>query len=506
MSTSVRRRVAAFAAFFVSLASFGFAFLNTTSVASAQPGGVSPGVECASDLWNGKYHKVQIDDDTLTDEVEGEGNIGFSGTSGTVPWTNDDADAVFRVVLKVGQGVGTDQVTDGYWGPGEGDTIDLGTTGLSHVTFCFTAPTTTTSSTTTTTTLPEVPGPSCPPPPSDAIVIPIPDPEALRLISYDWPRSHKLIPGVPTIPAGTYMVSLGSYDPSHYPVPPGDVHSQPREEWLLELWTDTERIGESAATPDLADDEWFAYYPDLGLVELTEDVTRVFVRHNVWSAGSATDPSVSGTPEPAGSTANSIDPACAYLVPQEPPSPTTTTTTTQPAPQPGRIIVVKAFSADAQTIGALPAGVTSPSFGFTPSWGAGFGLKIGESKDSGNLVAGAYSVAESPTEIVDGEWKWQLVPGLSSCSDGSPANAVVLSEGETVTCTFVNTRVQVGGIQVTTTTTAPPTTTTTAAVAPSTLPFTGPTDGSLVPIGIAFAMIGLLLLAASYRKEEGQVI
>jgi hypothetical protein len=397
MSASVRRRVAAMAAFFVSLASFGYMFANTASVASAQSDGVSP-----------------------------------------------------------------------------------------------------------TTTPSEVPGPSCPPPPADAIVLPIPDPEALRLISYDWPRSHKQISGVPTIPAGTYMVSLGSYDPSHYPVPPGDVHSQPREEWLLEFWTGTERIGESAATPDLTDDEWFAYYPNLGLVELTEDVTRVFVRHNVWSAGSATDPSVSGTPEPAGSTANSIDPACAYLVLQEPPA-TTTTTTTQPAPEPGRIVVVKAFSVNGVTIGTLPAGVTSPSFGFTPSWGAGFGLKIGESNDSGDLVAGTYSVAESPTEIVDGEWKWQLVPTLTTCSDGSPVNAIVVSEGETVTCTFVNTRVQVGGIQVTTTTTAP-TTTTTAAVAPSTLPFTGPTDGSLVPIGIAFAVIGLLLLAASYRKEEGQVI
>jgi hypothetical protein len=365
MSASVRRRVAAMAAFFVSLASFGFAFANTASVAVAQ-GPANPEVECGTGVgdpypWNGEYWKVQVTNGTadlgnpetnLADDAILFVDATPANVADGITWENNDDSAVFRIVRKEGQQ--TDPVINGYWAPGEGGSFTVDSD-ISHITFCFTAPTTTTTTAPTTTTT--------------------------------------------TAPTTT----------------------------------------------------------------------------------TTTAPTTTTTTAP------------------------TTTTTTQPAPEPGRIVVVKAFSVNGVTIGTLPAGVTSPSFGFTPSWGAGFGLKIGESNDSGDLVAGTYSVAESPTEIVDGEWKWQLVPTLTTCSDGSPVNAIVVSEGETVTCTFVNTRVQVGGIQVTTTTTAP-TTTTTAAVAPSTLPFTGPTDGSLVPIGIAFAVIGLLLLAASYRKEEGQVI
>lgn len=340
------------------------------------------------------------------------------------------------------------------------------------------------------------PAPACPAPPAGSIVLPISDPAELRLTTRSWPEGHKQMPGVPAIPAGEYVVSLGSFDPSHFPVPPGDTRNQPREEWLLEFWTADQRIAESPATPDLPDDQWFDYYPALGVVTLDEDVTRVFVRHDLWSPGSATDPSVAGVLEPA-STVNSIDPACVYLTPVP--------------PEPGRIVVVKGFDINADGVeDDLPPGAASPDFLFTPSWGEGFTLAIGASAESGDLAAGTYSVSEDPEEIRQDGFDWFPVPGGATCSDGSPVEAIEVSEGETVVCTFLNTRTDVQ--QVTTTTTEPTTTTTTAptttstapttstSISPSTLPFTGSGDGSLVGIGVAFAVMGLLLLAGAHRR------
>jgi len=89
----------------------------------------------------------------------------------------------------------------------------------------------------------------------------------------------------------------------------------------------------------------------------------------------------------------------------------------------GRIIVNKVTPADA------PAG----SFVFDPSWGLDFVLAGGGSHDSGLLQPGVYSVAEL-APLPDG---WSL--GGASCDDGSAVNAIGLSPGETVTCTFRNT-------------------------------------------------------------------
>jgi hypothetical protein len=533
MGTSARRRIAAVAAFLVSLASFGFAFINaapTAEAATVEPQLVE-GARNQSCAEFGDWLEVKIDPPSNGTHGDGTLSVTISNLAGdkTFDWSsNIGVDAVY---VKAGAGGSYLYLYDppaesfgdtGLTSPGSGNEI-------SHVSFCYdvetttttapttttttapttttttapttttttaptttttTAPTTTTTTApTTTTTLPPPPGPSCPPPPDGSIVIPIDDPAPLRLTTRSWAAGHREIGGVGVLPAGTYLVSLGSYDPSHYPVPPGDTAGQPREEWLLEFWTGEARIAESSATPDLEDDEWFAYYPNLGTVTLDEDVTRVFARHNLWGAGSSTDPEVAGVLEVA-PTVNSIDAACAYLTPLP--------------PEPGRIIVAKAFDVNADGVADdLPPMVESPEFGFESSYGTDFSLTIGSSNDSGELPAGTYSVNETTLEFVAGDYKWRFV--AATCSNGSPVDAIEVAEGETVTCTFLNTRVEVGGIQVTTTTTAP-TTTTTAAVAPSTLPFTGPTDGSLVPIGIAFALIGLLLLAASYRKEEGQVI
>jgi Domain of unknown function DUF11 len=97
-------------------------------------------------------------------------------------------------------------------------------------------------------------------------------------------------------------------------------------------------------------------------------------------------------------------------------------TTTIGCGQPGRIVVKK------QT---LPSG-SAESFAFTPSYGPGFLLKDGESSASGLLEPGAgYSASETVPE------GWQM---SASCDDGSPVTNIDLGPGETVTCTFTNTK------------------------------------------------------------------
>ncbi|HEU5264215.1 MAG TPA: hypothetical protein VFU34_06225, partial [Gaiellaceae bacterium] len=71
------------------------------------------------------------------------------------------------------------------------------------------------------------------------------------------------------------------------------------------------------------------------------------------------------------------------------------------------------------------------SFAFTASYDAdGFSLTDGQSNNSGSLAPGTYSVAET----VPAGWDLQS----AVCNDGSPANAIVLAAGETVTCVFTN--------------------------------------------------------------------
>ena len=97
---------------------------------------------------------------------------------------------------------------------------------------------------------------------------------------------------------------------------------------------------------------------------------------------------------------------------------TCTFTNTQQA----KIIVVKQTDPDGST----------QSFEFDPSYGAKFNLTDGQSKDSGYLAPGQYSVAETP---VSG---WDLTS--ATCSDGSAVGAIQLSAGEVVTCPFTNTQ------------------------------------------------------------------
>jgi len=73
------------------------------------------------------------------------------------------------------------------------------------------------------------------------------------------------------------------------------------------------------------------------------------------------------------------------------------------------------------------------SFTFTPSYGSPFNLTDAATpNDSGLLDPNTYSVSET---VPAG---WTLTS--TTCDDGSPVNAIVLDAGETVTCTFTNTK------------------------------------------------------------------
>ncbi|MDH3308224.1 MAG: hypothetical protein OEO77_11985, partial [Acidimicrobiia bacterium] len=89
--------------------------------------------------------------------------------------------------------------------------------------------------------------------------------------------------------------------------------------------------------------------------------------------------------------------------------------------QNANIVVVKETDPDGSPV----------KFEFTASWDDdGFSLADGDQEDSGNLDPGTYSVSEN---VPDG---WNLVAAL--CDDNSQVDAIELSAGETVTCTFSN--------------------------------------------------------------------
>lgn len=77
--------------------------------------------------------------------------------------------------------------------------------------------------------------------------------------------------------------------------------------------------------------------------------------------------------------------------------------------------------------GSLDFVTTMPGQGTNITTSGGTG-----SISASNVPAGTYSIFETvPAD-------WQLVS--ATCSDGNPPNAVAVSEGETVTCTFTNTK------------------------------------------------------------------
>jgi hypothetical protein len=93
--------------------------------------------------------------------------------------------------------------------------------------------------------------------------------------------------------------------------------------------------------------------------------------------------------------------------------------------QRGNIVVVKQTDPDGSAV----------VFDFTTSYGAPFGLADGQQNNSGPLLPTSESSTYSVTEAAEPGW----TQTSAVCSDGSPANAIDLAPGETVTCTFTNT-------------------------------------------------------------------
>lgn len=93
----------------------------------------------------------------------------------------------------------------------------------------------------------------------------------------------------------------------------------------------------------------------------------------------------------------------------------------------GRIVVRKAV---------VTPGAPAASFGFNSSFAGGFSLADGGATAAIEVPAGVYSAAEVLTagQVADG---WSLASAY--CNDGSGVNAIGVSPGETVTCTFENT-------------------------------------------------------------------
>lgn len=83
----------------------------------------------------------------------------------------------------------------------------------------------------------------------------------------------------------------------------------------------------------------------------------------------------------------------------------------------------------------IPAGETQV-FQFTSNFAGTFGLAHGDRQVT-DLAAGVYSVSESLPE------GWTQAG--ATCNDGSSPDAIDVSEGETVTCTFVNQKQITGG-------------------------------------------------------------
>ncbi len=88
----------------------------------------------------------------------------------------------------------------------------------------------------------------------------------------------------------------------------------------------------------------------------------------------------------------------------------------------GKIIVEKQTNPDGAT----------QQFSFTPSYGAGFQLADGQQNTSAALAPGTYSVSET---VPAG---WSLAS--ATCDDGSAPSSIALAAGETVKCTFTNSK------------------------------------------------------------------
>lgn len=185
-------------------------------------------------------------------------------------------------------------------------------------------------------------------------------------------------------------------------------------------------------------------------------------------------------------------------------------------PVPGHIVVRKVTVPTAST----------QAFPFIADYDAdGFSLAHGGSVDSGELRPDTYSVVETATA------GWNLTS--ASCSDGSTPASIDLGAGETVTCTFTNTRIpeivtppptEIEGntqtpnvpVEIATDTAVPPATVP-KAIEPVTIPQTSPTASEELPrtgaggmreetlLGLFLMLAGLLARGAGRRTRPQDI-
>lgn len=359
-----------------------------------------PSTECASELWNEEYWKVQYNDNTDTFGTIQSSSVGNGAITLNADgsWTNNTSYDVFRIVLKVGSGVGDDVVHEPPVNP-----IDLTIQGLSHITFCFTDP----------------------------------------ILELD----------------------------------------------LVKEWTGDEFDDSELSVQLLIDGKG-------GPVEV-EDGETVDISE-----------SVTGLPEnctyesdaPETYTVDEDDAVNGLI--------TLTITNTvdceeEPEPETGTIVVAKQVAeGDSQDVA-----FTFNATGFTLSDNT---LAHNESGSAGVAAGGDYSVSET---VLAG---WELVSATcdstDEADDSTPAD-INVSDGETVTCTFLNQIVDdVAGTTITTSTstTAPAVQVTTTIadevldthVEAEELPFTGIDSELLVGMAVIMLMSGLLVLGVTGRRED----
>ncbi|NNL69511.1 MAG: hypothetical protein HKO70_06075, partial [Acidimicrobiia bacterium] len=153
---------------------------------------------------------------------------------------------------------------------------------------------------------------------------------------------NRLGPFPVEIPAGTYQLTLASYD--DHSVKPGQGHTQPAEVWSLSFeGASSTRIASSAITPDLPADQDLAVFA-LGTIELGADAVQVVAEHGFFDAYNP----------------NSVVPLCAALTAVAPATLGTTASLPAPVPPP-------APSAASATIAAEPAPVSGSATASDPT-------------------------------------------------------------------------------------------------------------------------------------------
>jgi hypothetical protein len=473
-----KRRTAGIAVLVVSLLQVALVAALPAGAQVEGENGNPPSVECADAQWNGNYWKVQVDDGDLGQvETNVPGAIDLKGDGS---WTNTTTDPVFRIVLKVGQGVGEEQIIENPGGSGQ---LSLDLQGLSHVTFCFTdgVPWSVTvgecvydaqtgvSSTKVTIVLD----------PAADLKVTISDPDNVKITVIDGDGGSITLtrPGVYTWVleerVSKKFIDGGEFTVADCPPPPGDADVSveygctENDEFVVTFsaanasiaWTvngSPATVTSGQAFPAGTSVAWVATAnPGYAFGDDGDDVSGSFTAEDC-----SPDVLVSVG---AGGVCEFRQGAYAVVSVTVNPAGGATVTVNGPG----------AYSQSASASGTLPVG---PIGAYTWSAVAAEGYTFGEGSSSGS-----FTVADCTP------------PTTTTQPTTTTTQATTTTAPPTTTTTVGAT---VAGIQV------EATTTTVAPVTAATLPFTGSETGTMALFGLIVAVAGLLVLAASSRRVE----